>query len=190
MTSIILHSRRSICQQNVRYALGLRVSADFFFRNLRSSKARFHIAPFRPTRYVLKSFRYLEVRNRVRNLNKFQNIIFVGRTSIMPIGITNIHIEINVSVFINKRSFISVLWLLSCSELKWRQNYYFSTIIISNSQIETLDSYSSSLYVNVNICFLIVILKETLVHMCLASHFHIIESWKVNVGHRVIYYFK
>jgi len=26
--------------------------------------------------------------------------------------------------------------------------------------------------------------------MCLASHFDIIETWKVNVGHRDIYYAK
>jgi len=38
--------------------------------------------------------------------------------------------------------------------------------------------------------FLIVILKETLVLTCLASHFDIIESWKLNVGHRDIYYAK
>ena len=38
--------------------------------------------------------------------------------------------------------------------------------------------------------FLIVILKETLVLMCLAGHFDIIETWKVNVGHRDIYYAK
>ena len=40
-----------------------------------------------------------------------------------------------------------------CSELKWRQNYHFSTIIISNSQIETLVSYSSSTKFNVNMSF-------------------------------------
>jgi len=33
-------------------------------------------------------------------------------------------------------------------------------------------------------------LKETLVHMCWASYFDIIESWKLIVGHRVIYYAK
>ena len=38
--------------------------------------------------------------------------------------------------------------------------------------------------------FLILILKETLVLMCLASHYDIIETWKVNVGHRDIYYAK
>ena len=71
----------------------------------------------------------------------------------MPIGITNIHKQINVSEFINKLSFICVLWIRKCSELKWRQNYHFSTIIISNYQIETLVSYSRSTNVNVNMSF-------------------------------------
>jgi len=31
---------------------------------------------------------------------------------------------------------------------------------------------------------------ETLVLICLASHFDIIESWKINVGHRDTYYAK
>ena len=38
--------------------------------------------------------------------------------------------------------------------------------------------------------FLIVILKETLVLMCLASHFDVIESSNLIVGHRDIYYAK
>ena len=37
----------------------------------------FHIVPFRPTRCVLKSFRCLEVSNRVRKWNKFKNYIYV-----------------------------------------------------------------------------------------------------------------
>ena len=45
------------------------------------------------------------------------------------------------------------MWIQSCSEVKWRQNYHFRTNIISNSQIETLDSYSSSIKVNVNMSF-------------------------------------
>ena len=45
------------------------------------------------------------------------------------------------------------LWIQSCSELKWRQNYRFSTNIISNSKIETLVSYSRSNNVNVNMSF-------------------------------------
>jgi len=61
----------------VCYVLGFYVSADSFFLILRSWKARVHIAAFRPTRHVLKIFRYLEVRNRVRNWNKEKNVIFV-----------------------------------------------------------------------------------------------------------------
>jgi len=64
------------------------------------------------------------------------------------------------------------------------------SIIISHSKIETLVSYSRSTKVNVNISFLIAILKETLVLMCLASYFDIIEGWKLIVGHRYIYYEK
>jgi len=56
------------------------------------------------------------------------------------------------------------------------QNYHFSTIVIENSQIEALVSYSRSTNVNVNMSFVEVILKETLVLMCLASHFDIIEN--------------
>ena len=33
-------------------------------------------------------------------------------------------------------------------------------------------------------------MKETLVLICLESHFDIIESWKLIVGHRDIYYAK
>jgi len=60
--------------------------------------------------------------------------------------------------------------------------------IISNPQIEILVSYSRSTYVKVTCLFLIVILKKTVVPMCLASLFDIIESLKVNVGHRDSYY--
>ena len=65
---------------------------------------------------------------------------------------------------------------------------YFRTFIFSNSQIELLVSFSRSTNVNVNMSFLIVILKETLLLMCLASHFKIIERCKLYVGHRDIYY--
>ena len=79
MTSTFLLSRRPNCQSKACYAFGSYVSADFFFRILRSWKARFHIAPFRTTRYVLKRFRYLVVRNRVRNWNKVKNSYSCGR---------------------------------------------------------------------------------------------------------------
>jgi len=66
----------------------------------------------------------------------------------MPIGYRNIHKQINVSEFINTINYFCVLWIKSCSEMQWRQNNNFSTIIISNSQIETLGSYSRSTNVN------------------------------------------
>ena len=61
---------------------------------------------FRPTRYVLKIFRCLDVSNRVRNRNKVKKTFIEFETSIMPIGITNIHKQINVSKFINKLVFV------------------------------------------------------------------------------------
>jgi len=80
----------------------------------------------------------------------YKNHIRGVETSIMPIGNTNIRIQNNVTEYINKISFNSVLWIYSCNELKWWQNCYFSTIVISNSQIEILVSYSRSTNVNVN----------------------------------------
>jgi len=58
ITSIILHTRRPNCQYKVCYALGFYVSADFF-AFCGAEKHVFHIVPFRPERYVLKSFRCL-----------------------------------------------------------------------------------------------------------------------------------
>jgi len=108
----------------------------------------------------------------------------------MPIGNNNIHKQTNVTEFIKKLILICVFWIESCSEMKWIQIYYFSTIIISNSQIETPISYSRSKNVNINMPFTISNFEGNLVLMCLASHFDIIASWKLIVGHRVIYYAK
>jgi len=82
-----------------------------FFAFWGAKKHVIHIVPFRPLRYVLKCFRCLEVSNRVRNWNKVKNFIFVVENSIRLIGNTNNHKQNNVSVFINKLSFICVLWI-------------------------------------------------------------------------------
>ena len=50
----------------------------FSFRILRSWKARFSHRSISPRRYVLKSFRCLEVSNHVRNWNKVKNNIYVS----------------------------------------------------------------------------------------------------------------
>ena len=67
----------------------------------------------------------------------------------MPIGNANIHIQINVSEFINK-----IVSFLFCEfnrvTVKWREKYYFNPFIISNSKIEILVSFSRSTNVNVN----------------------------------------
>ena len=77
MTSIILHSRRPNCQLKVCNALGFMFQLISFFAFWGSVKHVFHIPLFRPTRYVLMSFRYLEVGNRVRNWNNIKKFIFV-----------------------------------------------------------------------------------------------------------------
>ena len=71
----------------------------------------------------------------------------------MPIGNTNIHIQINVSEFINKLVSLLFCEFKSFNVLKWKQKYYFSTFIISNSQIEILVSFSRSTNVNANMSF-------------------------------------
>ena len=121
----------------------------------------------------------MEVRNRVRNWNKVKNFIFVESKLELC--------QLEMLIFIYKlmcqnslmNCFISVLWIYSCNELKRMQKYYFRTFIFSNSQIELLLSFSSSTNVNVNMCFPNSNFEGNL---CYASHFDIIETWKVNVG--------
>ena len=71
----------------------------------------------------------------------------------MSIGIANIHIQINVSVFNNK--LFSFLFCEFNRVTSWKelQKYYFRTFIFSNSQIELLVSFSRSTNVNVNMSF-------------------------------------
>jgi len=54
----------------------------------------FQIVPFRPTRCVLKSFRCLEVSNRVRNWNKVKNNIYVWSKLQLC--------QLEIPIFINK----------------------------------------------------------------------------------------
>ena len=65
-----------------------------------------------------------------------------------------------------------------------------STFIISDSQIEILVSFSWATNVNVNMSFSNSNFEGNLLLMCLESHFDIMETRKVNVGHRDIYYAK
>ena len=76
MRSIILNTRRPICQYKVCFALCLCVSW-FFFAFWGAEKHVTHIAPFRPSRYVLKCFRRLEFSNHIWNWNKVKNFIYV-----------------------------------------------------------------------------------------------------------------
>jgi len=68
MTSIIFHTLRLNTQENVSYVLGFYVTADDFFSPFFGAKKHvFHIAPFRPTIYVLKIFGFFEVSKRETN---------------------------------------------------------------------------------------------------------------------------
>jgi len=49
----------------------------FFWAFWRAEKHVFHIVPFRPSRYVPKSFVCLEISNRVRNWNNVKNNIYM-----------------------------------------------------------------------------------------------------------------
>ena len=103
--------------------------------------------------------------------------------------------QLEIPIFIYKLKCQS--WLIDlfhfCSanlivyDLKWRQKYYFSTFIFSNSQIEILVLYSRSTNVNVNTSFTNSNFEGNL---CYAIYFDIIEPWKVNFGLRNIYYAK
>ena len=103
----------------------------------------------------------------------------------MSIGNTYIHIEINVPcTLINAVSF--VFCEFNCVA-NWNEGK--AIILVRSSfkipKIEILVLYSRSKYVNVHF-YLIVILKETLVPLCLASNFDIIDEWILIVGHRDI----
>ena len=66
------------------------------------------------------------------------------------------------------------------------QKYYFRTFI-SNSQIEILVSFSKSTNVNVNMFFPNSIFEWIFCTYVFGKSFYIIETWKVNVGHRDIF---
>jgi len=134
--------------------------------------------------------RSLEVSNRVRNWIKVKLQFRGVETWIMPIGNINIHIKINVSESINR--LVSFLFCEFNYVSSW--NECKDIILVRSSFQFPKEKYwfhFQGQRMSMQTClFLIVILKETLVLMCLASHFVIIESWKLNVGHRDINYAK
>ena len=71
----------------------------------------------------------------------------------MPIGNANIHIKINVTVFINK--LVSFLFCEFNRVTSWNEGKkgYFCTFITSNFQIDILVSFRRSTNVNVNMSF-------------------------------------
>ena len=162
----------------------------FFFAFWGSKKYIFHISPFPPTRYVLKSFRYLKVRNRVRNWNKVKNFIFV----VSKLQLCQLEIPIHIYKIICQSTLINSISFLFCEFIRvtsWNDaNYYFCSIIISNSQIETLNSYSRSTNVNVNMSFPNSKFEGNFSTYVFGKSFVLIESLKLNVGHRGTHYAK
>ena len=78
MTSIIHHSRIPNCQKKSVIHLVFMFQLIFFL-HFKSWKARFsHRSIFFPPRYVLKSFRYLELINRVRTWNNVKKLHIRG----------------------------------------------------------------------------------------------------------------
>jgi len=132
MTSTILHSRRHNCQYKVCYALGFYVSADFFFAFFGAEKDVFHIAPFRPTRYVLKSFRYLEVRYRVRNWYKFKKFIFVGS----KLSLFQLEIPISIYKIMCQSTLINTVSFLFCEFIRVTSWNDGKTIIFVRSSFQ------------------------------------------------------
>jgi len=71
-----------------------------------------------------------------------------------------------------------------------KEYYHFSTIIISNSQIETLVSLSKSTNVNGNMSFPNSTFEGNFSTYVFDNHFDVIEGWKFIFGLRDIYYAK
>ena len=87
-TGLVLHTRNlTVNKKSVTHLVF--VSADFWG----AEKPFFLIVPFRPRIYVLKSFRSLEVSNRVRNWNKVKNYIYVRSKFLLC--------QLEIPIFIN-----------------------------------------------------------------------------------------
>ena len=178
MKSIILHTRRTFIKKYVTH-LVFRFQLIFFFAIWGDEKHVFHIVPFRPLRYALKSLKCLEVSNRIRNWDKVKNNIYVMSKLLLC--------QLEVPIFINKSmchsSLINSIWIVFCelnrvANRNEGKSVISDTINFSNSQIETLVSYSRSTNFNVNMSFPNSNFKGNISIYCLASHFVIIESWK------------
>ena len=126
----------------------------FFFRILRSWRARFHIATFRSTSYVLMRLRCLDDSNRVTNLRKVKKNSF---SWIRNLNYANwkyqYSYKIKVLEFIIK--IVSFLFCEFNRVTSWfmKEKYYFRTFIISIPQIEILVSFSRLTNINANMSF-------------------------------------
>jgi len=93
MSSIILHARRPVKKSLLRTWF-LCFSWYYFFAFWGAEKHVFYNVPFCNTRYVLKSFRSLEVSNRVGNWNIVLKTIYVRWKFLLC--------QLEIQIFINK----------------------------------------------------------------------------------------
>ena len=119
-----------------------------------AEKHVFHMVPFRPTSYVLKIFRCLEVSNRVRNWNNVKNNIYVRSKLLLC--------KLEIQIFINKLmcqiSLIKAVSFVFCEFNRLASWNEGKTIILVRSKFQItkkkiLVSYSRSTYVTLNMCF-------------------------------------
>ena len=97
-------------QEKASYILRYHNKMMNIFAFLRSWNHVIHIASFRSTRYLIKSFGCFQFSKRVSNWNKSKIHIYCGRNFKYYNRNTNIHIQINVSGFIMNLIFLCVLW--------------------------------------------------------------------------------
>ena len=148
-----------------------------FFRILRSCKVSYSHRSISPTWNVLKSFRYVKVRNRVRNWNNVKKFIFLWS----KIQLCQLEILIFIYNIICPSTLINSVSFLFCEFIRVTRLNKGKTIILVRSsfqipKIEILVSYSRSTNVNVNMSFPNSIFEGPLVLIWLESHFDIIES--------------
>ena len=131
MTSVILHSRRPADKNSVMHLVFM-FEMIFVFAFWGAEKHVIHIASFRPTRYVLKSFRYLDVRNRVRNWNKVKNYILVGS----KLQLCQLEIPIFIHKIMSQSTLIISVSYLFCEFIRVTNWNDCKTIILVQSSFQ------------------------------------------------------
>jgi len=105
-----------------------------FFVFWGAEKHVFHIVPFRPNRYVLKSFRCLEGSNRVRNWNNVKNNIYVRS----KLQLCQLEISIFIYKLMYQTSLINSVSFVFCEFNSIASRNEGKTIICVRSSIQIL----------------------------------------------------